>query len=134
MSSLTASRLPDGRSVQRTSAEGVSTSRFDENVLAYDFIRGDVESESKPSIDIWFVDAKATRHDVSVTRKSGEVRVDCVLGPQVTWQPNGWTSRFCHLNTEQDVSLVFSYVPRDEWNPESIRVKIQKTDNSAILN
>jgi hypothetical protein len=112
------------------------TSRFAQNTIAYDFIRGDVESESKPSINIWFVDAKATRHDVSVFRKSGdllhlsqsgqdEVRVDCVLGPQVTWQPSGWCRRLHHLNTEQDVSLSFSYVPRDEWNPESIRVKIE---------
>ena len=102
-----------------------STSRFTQNTISYDFIRGDIESETKPSIDIWFVDAKATRHDVSVFRKSGEVCIDCVLGPQVTWQPNGWTTRLHHLNTEQDVSLVFSYVPRDEWNPESIRVKIE---------
>ena len=113
-----------------------STSLFDKNTISYDFIRGDIESETKPSIDIWFVDAKATRHDVSVFRKSGdllhlsqsgqdEVCIDCVLGPQVTWQPSGWCRRLHHLDTEQDVSLSFSYVPRDEWNPESIRVKIE---------
>jgi hypothetical protein len=103
-----------------------STSRFTQNIISYDFIRGDIESETKPSINIWFVDAKAIRHDVSIERRGqDEVHIDCVLGSQITWQPNGWTTRLHHLNTEQDVSLVFSYVPRDEWNPESIRVKIE---------
>ena len=111
-------------------------SRFDKNVLAYDFIRGDIESESKPSIDIWFVDAKTTRHDVSVSRNSEEVRIDCVLGSQVTWQPNGWTSRFHHLDSDQEVSLFFSYVPKDEWNPESVKVRIETTSsklNNEVL-
>jgi hypothetical protein len=96
------------------------------SILAYDFIRGSIENETKPSIDIWFIDAKSIRHDVSILRTSDEVRVDCVLGSQVTWQPSQWTSRFHHLNSDQKVSLFFTYVPRDEWNPESIRVKIEK--------
>ena len=75
---------------KETSAEGVFlTSRFDKNMIwpMISYVVN-IESESKPSIDIWFIDAKATRHDVSVFRKSGRSSsVDCVLGPQVTWQP-----------------------------------------------
>ncbi len=96
-------------------------------IVAFEFIRAGHNSETQDTIDIWFMDSKATRHDVSIKRNTNEVRVDCCLGSQVVWQPSGYVTRFYHITAEEEkVALFFIYAPRDEWNPEGIRVRIEK--------